>query len=139
MATAFYRAILALCYAKSGILPKARQYRDRAISECEVLDQRWLLAPTLVSAGEVELLLAGHYEQLAETYFERAISVARQQSAKTFELAAAMSLCQLWTSQGKRTEAGQLLTPVYEWFTEGLNTPVLKQAKTLLDELRPTI
>jgi hypothetical protein len=46
-----------------------------------------------------------------------------------------MSLARLWRDQGKRTEAGDLLAPVYHWFTEGLDTPVLQEAKTLLDEL----
>jgi predicted ATPase len=47
-----------------------------------------------------------------------------------------MSLARLWLDQGKRDEARDLLAPVYGWFTEGFDTPDLKEAKTLLDELR---
>jgi len=55
---------------------------------------------------------------------------------RLFELRAAMSLAQLWTDQNKRTEARDLLSPIYDWFTEGLNTPDLKRAKLLLESLK---
>ena len=71
----------------------------------------------------------------AEGYFERALSVARQQQAKSWELRAAMSMARLWRDQGKRDEARELLAPVYGWFTEGFDTLDLKEAKALLDEL----
>ena len=71
----------------------------------------------------------------AEACFERALSVARAQEAKSWELRAAMSQAQLWRDQGKRQEGRELLAPVYGWFTEGFATPDLKQARTLLDEL----
>jgi predicted ATPase len=61
--------------------------------------------------------------------------VARQQQAKSWELRAAMSMARLWRDQGKRNEARDLLTPVYNWFTEGFDTLDLKEAKTLLHEL----
>ena len=54
---------------------------------------------------------------------------------KFLELRAATSLARLWRDQGKRTEAHDLLAPVYGWFTEGFDTPVLKEAKALLEEL----
>jgi hypothetical protein len=65
----------------------------------------------------------------------RALAVARQQQAKSWELRAAMSMARLWRDQGKRDEARDLLAPVYGWFTEGLDTLDLKEAKALLDEL----
>jgi predicted ATPase len=68
-------------------------------------------------------------------YFERALTVARQQQAKSWELRAAMSMARLWRDQGNRDEARDLLAPVYGWFTEGVNTIDLKEAKVLLDEL----
>ena len=71
----------------------------------------------------------------AEEYFERALSVARQQQAKSWELRAAMSMARLWRDQGKRDEARELLAPVYGWFTEGFDTLDLKEAKALLEEL----
>jgi predicted ATPase len=71
----------------------------------------------------------------AEGYFERALAVARQQQAKSWELRAAMSMARLWRDLGKREEARELLAPVYGWFTEGFDTRDLKDAKALLDEL----
>ena len=71
----------------------------------------------------------------AEAYFERAISVARQQQAKSWELRASMSLARLWRDQGKPQQARELLAPVYGWFTEGFDTRDLKEAKALLEEL----
>ena len=65
----------------------------------------------------------------------RALPVAREQQAKSWELRAAMSMARLWRDRGKRDEARNLLAPVYGWFTEGFDTPVLQEAKALLDEL----
>ena len=65
-----------------------------------------------------------------------AIAVARRQSAKFWELRAAADLARLRRDRGKRTEVRDLLAPIYGWFTEGFDTPVLKEAKALLDELR---
>jgi predicted ATPase len=71
----------------------------------------------------------------AAAYFERALTVARQQQAKSWELRAATSMARLWRDQGKREEARELLAPVYGWFTEGFDTRDLKDAKALLGEL----
>jgi predicted ATPase len=67
--------------------------------------------------------------------FEEALRVARRQQAKSYELRAATSLARLWGEQGRHAEARDLLAPVYNWFTEGFDTPDLKEAKALLDEL----
>jgi predicted ATPase len=82
-----------------------------------------------------ELLVAIGDFAAAEASFHQATAVARRQSAKLWELRAATSLAQLWRDQGKRTEARDLLAPIYGWFTEGFDTPVLHGAKALLDEL----
>ena len=71
----------------------------------------------------------------AEACFQQALAIARQQQAKSWELRAAMSLARLWQQQGKRTEARELLAPIYGWFTEGFDTADLQEAKALLDEL----
>jgi predicted ATPase len=71
----------------------------------------------------------------AEACFDRALTIAREQQAKSWELRAAMSMAQLWRDQGKRDKARELLAPVYGWFTEGFDTLDLKQAKALLDAL----
>jgi len=61
--------------------------------------------------------------------------IARSQQAKSYELRAATSRGRLWGEQGHRTDAHGLLAPIYGWFTEGFDTPDLKEAKALLDEL----
>jgi len=73
----------------------------------------------------------------AETAFRQAIDVARGQSAKSWELRAALSLSRLWQRQGNRDEARRLLQEIYGWFTEGFDTADLRQARALLDELSP--
>ena len=62
--------------------------------------------------------------------------ISQEQSAKLFELRASTSLARLWRDQGKRTEARDLLAPVYNWFTEGFDTQVLQDAKSLLEQLK---
>ena len=85
-------------------------------------------------AGEL-LALAGRPDAAAESY-QQALAVARAQSAKAFELRAATSLARLWQAEGRRAEAHALLAPVCAWFTEGLDTADLKDATSLLNELR---
>ena len=81
-------------------------------------------------------LLNGTGDQVAaEHSYHQALGVARRQSARIFELHAATGLARLWRDQGRRAEARDLLAPVYNWFTEGFDTPVLKDAKGLLDQL----
>jgi predicted ATPase len=82
-----------------------------------------------------ELLRAGHNAVAAERCFSQAIDIAQQQSAKFWKLRAAISLARLWREQGKLDAARDLLAPVHGWFAEGFDTPVLKEAKALLDEL----
>jgi len=78
------------------------------------------------------------HRDAAECYFTQAIEMARGQSAKLFELRAAVSLARLWNEHAKHREARDLLAPIYEWFTEGFNLRALKEAKALLDELTDT-
>ena len=82
-----------------------------------------------------DLLYATGNSKAAEQAYHQALAVANRQSAKVFELRAATSLARLWRDQGKRTEARDLFAPIYGWFAEGLDRPVLKEAKALLDEL----
>jgi predicted ATPase len=88
-----------------------------------------------LTAGEIALVQPEPDAAKAEAYFERALAIARQQQAKSWELRAAMSMARLWRDQGKRVEAHELLAPVYSWSTEGFDTLDLKQAKALLEEL----
>jgi len=85
-------------------------------------------------AGEIALKSPEPDAAKAEA-LERALAVARQQQAKSWELRASMSMARLWPDQGKPQQARELLAPVYGWFTEGFDTLDLKEAKALLDEL----
>jgi predicted ATPase len=80
-------------------------------------------------------LSRGRDDERSDGCFRQAIEIARVQQAKSWELRAATSLARLWGDQGKRTEARDLLAPVYSWFTEAFDTPVLQDAKELLDQL----
>jgi predicted ATPase len=84
--------------------------------------------------GDLLLATGGPADEAAARY-HRALAIAREQGARSFELRAATSLARLWRDQGKRVEARDLLTPVYGWFTEGFDTRDLIDAKALLDEL----
>jgi predicted ATPase len=81
------------------------------------------------------LLLSMHENAAAEDSYRHALAVARRQSAKFWELRAALDLARLWRDQGRPQQARELLAPVYGWFTEGFDTLDLKDAKALLDEL----
>ncbi len=84
-----------------------------------------------------QLLLQQSSDNAAEaaSCFSKSVDLARTQQAKSWELRTATSLARLWQSQDKRQEAYDLLTPVYEWFTEGFDTADLQEAKQLLKEL----
>ena len=100
----------------------ARRCIDDAIDKVERSKEKWCEAEVHRIAGEIAL------KSLAPS---RALAVARQQRAKSWELRAAMSMARLWRDQGKRQQACDLLAPVYGWFTEGFDTLDLKEAKAL--------
>jgi predicted ATPase len=126
---------LARAHAELGELSNAKHCIDEAISMLEANGETWPEAEVCRLAGEITLLKPNFGLTEAEVYFNRALSVARQQQAKSWELRAAMSMARLWRDQGRRDEARDLLAPVYGWFTEGFDTLDLKEAKALLDEL----
>ncbi|MGH8549825.1 MAG: AAA family ATPase [Methylococcales bacterium] len=80
-------------------------------------------------------LIAGPINEKAEADFLRALAIARQQCAKSWELRAGTNLARLWPGQGKRAAALELLAPIHEWFTEGFDTADLKEARCLLYNL----
>jgi predicted ATPase len=86
--------------------------------------------------GEIALVATESDAAKADAYFQRALAIAHEQQAKSWELRAAMSTARLWRDQCKRQQAHDLLAPVYRWFTEAFDTLDLKQAKALLEELR---
>jgi predicted ATPase len=101
----------------------------------ETTKERWCEAEVYRMAGEIAMLSSELDTAKAEAHFERALAVARQQQAKSWELRAATSMARLWRDQGKRQQARELLAPVCGWFTEGFDTRDLKEAKALLEEL----
>ena len=126
---------LAEAHAELRQFDEAWRRIDEATSVMEASNERWAEPEINRVAGELARKSAHIDRQLAETYFERALEVARQQQAKSWELRASMSLARLWRDQGKPQQARELLAPVYGWFTEGFDTLDLKEAKALLDEL----
>jgi predicted ATPase len=95
--------------------------------------ERWLTAELNRHKGQ--LLLRQEHSEVADELYRKALSIAKEQEAKLWELRAATSLARLCRDQGRRANARDLLAPVYGWFTEGFETPDLKDAKALLDEL----
>jgi class 3 adenylate cyclase/predicted ATPase len=108
---------------------------DNAIAAVETTKERWCEAEVYRTAGEISLTLAGSSQSRAQANFERALAIAREQNAKSWELRAAMSLARLWRDQGNRQQAHNVLASTFAWFSEGFDTLDLKQAKALLDEL----
>jgi predicted ATPase len=122
-------------YAELGQLDDGWRSIGDAMRAVETTKQKWCEADIHRIAGEIALKLPVRDAAKAEAYFERALAVARQHQAKSWELRAAMSMAQLWRDRGKRDEARDLLAPVYGWFTEGFDTLDLKEAKALLEDL----
>ena len=128
-----YLSYLARAYAELGQFEHAWRCIDEAMTAAETTKERWHEADVHRLAGEIALL--SPEPDAAKAYFERALSVARAQQAKSWELRAAMSMARMRRDQGKHQQARDLLAPVYGWFTEGFDTLDLKEAKALLDTL----
>ncbi len=126
-------ALLSEGLARAGDRDGAVAALAEAEAAIETSGQRWWEAEIHRLRGM--LLLSSQRFTECEASFERALDVARQQQARSLELRAATSLARLWGEQRRRAEAGNLLAPVYGWFTEGFDTADLKEAKALLDEL----
>jgi predicted ATPase len=124
---------LALAHARAGQAEVALDLLSEALAAVEDMDERMFEAELHRVVGDA--LLSMQRKGEAEVEFTRALAIARQQQAKSWELRAAMSLARLWRDQGKVSEARELLAPVYGWFTEGFDTRDLKEAKALLEEL----
>jgi predicted ATPase len=127
---------LTRAHAELGQFDDALCCIREAMAAIETTKESWYEAEVNRLAGEIALMSPEPDAAKAEAYFDRALSVARVQQAKSWELRAAMSMARLWRDQGKRDEARELLAPVYGWFTQGFDTLDLKEAKALLNELR---
>ena len=133
-----FHAGLAEAYLMKGEARKGLNAVKEAFTELEEIDERYFEAELHRLKGELLLISGEGCEAQAEACFWRAIEVARRQRAKSWELRATTSLCRLWRAQEeqhKTAEARQLLQAIYDWFTEGFDTPDLKEAETLLNAL----
>jgi predicted ATPase len=133
MSQAFALTLLAEACAKLGRTIEGLNYLTEAEQIIETANDRYHVAELHRVRGD--LLNATGDQVAAEHSYHQALGVARRQSARIFELHAATGLARLWRDQGKRTEARDLLAPIYGWFTEGFDTPVLQDTKALLDQL----
>jgi tetratricopeptide (TPR) repeat protein len=124
---------LAEAHAKLDQPDEERRCLAEAARVVENNEERVYEAELLRLRGD--LLNAAGDQSGAEQRYRQAIAVAEWQSAKLYQLRASTSLARLWRDQGRQTEARDLLAPIYGWFTEGFDAPVLKEAKALLDEL----
>jgi predicted ATPase len=132
--------LLAEVYGGVGQAAKGSCLLAEAHREVAETHERFYAAELYRLQGELLLAQVGTKAQgtrcaEAEACFQQALAVASHQQAKALELRAAMSLARLWQRQGKRIEARQVLAPVYSWFTEGLDTADLQEARALLQEL----
>jgi class 3 adenylate cyclase/predicted ATPase len=131
--TPHHISLLARACEIAGQIEEALARLEEALQIAERTGERWFAAELNRHKGQL-LLRQGHTEA-AEQLYRKALSIAEEQGAKLWELRAAASLARLRRDQGHRAEARDLLAPVYDWFTEGFDTPDLTETKALLDEL----
>jgi class 3 adenylate cyclase/predicted ATPase len=130
-----FLVLLAQAQRYHGQLPQAEETLADALARVRRTGARYYEAELLRNWGELLLGRPTPDPSTADRCLVEALETARRQEAKMWELRAATSLARLWRDQGRRTEAHDLLGPVYDWFTEGFDTADLKDAKGLLDEL----
>jgi predicted ATPase/class 3 adenylate cyclase len=133
----YFLCLLAEVYGQSGQPASGLERLAEALELVAHTGERFYEAELHRVRGELLLSHCMDHQTEAESCFYQALSIAQEQSAKSWELRAATSLARLWHTQGKRDEARRLLRDVYDWFTEGLDTADLIDAKALLDDLSP--
>jgi class 3 adenylate cyclase/tetratricopeptide (TPR) repeat protein len=129
----FFLMTLAEAYGKAEQPEKGLDTLAEAIDLVDLTQERWTEAEMHRLRGT--LYISMHREGAAEDAYQLALAIAQRQSATFWAMRAALDLARLWRDQGKRTEAGHLLSPIYSEFTEGFDTPVLQDTKALLSEL----
>jgi predicted ATPase len=131
----YYLGLMAGVLGGAGSGSEALALLDEALARVNRTGERWFEAELHRLKGEALLRLSTASFSEGEACFVKALTVAREQGAKMWELRAATSLARLWAEQGERRKAYDLLAPVHGWFTEGFDTADLKDAKALLEEL----
>jgi predicted ATPase/class 3 adenylate cyclase len=130
----YYLSLVAEGYGKEGRTEDGLTLVTEALVRINNTGECWAEADLHRLKGELLLSASVDNHAEAEHSFQQALTLARRQQAKSWELRAAMSLGRFWQQQGKRAEAYDLLAPVYGWFTEGFDTADLQEAKALLNE-----
>jgi predicted ATPase len=130
-----FLALLAIGYLRAGKYAEGLSTIAEAHSLARVQDEYWWEPELHRLEGDLLLASACLAQDRVEQCYQNALESARRREAKSWELRAAISMARLWRDQLKRQQAGDLLAPIYGWFTEGFDTLDLKQAKALLDEL----
>jgi predicted ATPase/class 3 adenylate cyclase len=125
--------LLARACEMAGQIEEVENLLDNANAVSHRTGEHWLTAELYRHKGQ--LLLRQGCPKEAEELYRKALGIAAEQEARLWALRAAMNLARLWDEQGRRLEAHDLLNPVFSWFTEGLETPDLREAATLLAEL----
>jgi predicted ATPase/class 3 adenylate cyclase len=131
----YYLSLMAEAYGQAGQIEEGLSLLDEALALVEKTGERWRMAELYRLKGDLLLQQDVPDVSQAEGYFHQALDLARHQQAKALELRTAIRLGGLWHQQGKCYEARGMLTDITSWFTEGLNTVDLQEAKVLLDEL----
>ena len=132
---------LAEAYGMYGDKEKAMDFMEQAITEVQRGGEQYYEAELYRIKGELLLMDADkkdskEVEKEVIKCFQQSLAIAKRQMAKSFELRTSVSLCRLLQKQSKKEEARQLLTKIYNWFTEGFESRELKEAKTLLEEFK---
>jgi predicted ATPase len=135
MAQSYLLAFLGEAYGVDGQPEAGLQVLDEALAAVRNTGERMYEAELYRLKGELLLMRSADHTAAAETCLHQALTIASYQQAKFLEVRAATTLARLWQQQGKRAEARALLATIYDWFTEGFDTPDLQDAKALLDAL----
>jgi predicted ATPase len=131
----YWLGLLAETYSRAGKLQEALTLAAEALGLADETEERWCQAELYRLKGELLLRHDDSNAAEAQHCLVHAIDIARNQTAKSFELRATISLARLLAKLGRCDEARARLAEIYGWFTEGFDTPDLKDAKALLDEL----
>ena len=129
----YFLGLLADVYLQAGMLDAGLQAVADAFALIDRTDERWWEAELWRLQGELRQA-QDPTNDAVESDFLEALAVAHRQDAKSLELRAAMSLARLWRQQGRQTATRDLLASLYEWFTEGYDTPDLLEARLMLEQ-----